>query len=304
MHPETITDPALSVVIPSYNRRDCVLALLADLERQEDARFEVIVVDDRSPDDTVTSIRERFPRVRLLVNPRNGGPAVSRNRGIRAARGEFVVGLDSDVTLPDRRLLARVLETFAERPEATGLAFRLLRPDGVSDDAPRWWHPLPVDRFADRAFETSYFSGTAHAFRREPLLATGLYPERFYMHYEEVELAFRVLDRDGTILYRPDLKVLHHANPVSRRNEIQVYYKPRNQILLAVACLPPGHGLRYALPRTAFQFLKAVGGRHLGDFLRAMRDAAKESRAMRNERTPLRAATMRRITSLRRGLPS
>ena len=72
----------ISVVIPSYNRRDCVLALLADVYAQEGVDMEVIVVDDRSPDNSVEAIRAAYPQVTLLVNEKNGGPAVTRNRGI------------------------------------------------------------------------------------------------------------------------------------------------------------------------------------------------------------------------------
>ena len=69
----------ISVVIPSYNRRDCVLALLADVYAQEGADFEVIVVDDRSPDNSAEAIRREFPQVTLLVNEKNGGPVLWSN---------------------------------------------------------------------------------------------------------------------------------------------------------------------------------------------------------------------------------
>ena len=110
----------LSIVIPSYNRRDCILSLLRDVYAQADADFEVIVVDDCSPDDSVPAIRREFPQVHLLVNTVNGGPCVTRNRGILAAKGEFIVGLDSDVTVPDRQLLTKVATAYAASPDATG----------------------------------------------------------------------------------------------------------------------------------------------------------------------------------------
>ncbi len=288
----------ISVVIPSYNRRDGMLALLADLRRQEGAEFEVVVVDDCSPDDSVERIRAEFPEVRVLVNETNGGPAVSRNRGIREARGEIIVGFDSDVTLPDAGLLARVAADFEAHPEATGLAFRLLSPDGVSEDEPRWWHPVPIEDYAGRSFPTPYFSGTAYAFRRRELVEAGMYPEILYMHYEEVELAYRILDNGGTILHRPELKVLHHANPVSRRSEIQVFYKPRNQILLAAACFPLTRALAYLLPRTTFQFLKACRMRSLPDFFRALGSARSLMPERLAERRPLNPETFRRIRAM------
>jgi GT2 family glycosyltransferase len=287
----------ISVVIPSFNRRECILQLLRDLYRQQGVDFEVIVVDDASPDDSVAAIRREFPQVRLFVNDVNAGPCVSRNRGVQAAEGEFIVGLDSDVTVPDRQLLARVLEKFSAAPDVSGFAFRIFEADGITDDKPRWWHPVPIERGKLRAFETDYFSGTAYAFRRSAMIRAGLYPEILYMHYEEVELALRVLDQGGSIAYDPDLTVVHHANPVSRRGLVQVYLKPRNQILLAVSCFPLSRLVSYLVPRSLSQFLKAVRNGHLREFRRAVKDALVRSQKI--ERRPLRPETLRAIKKLR-----
>lgn len=292
----------ISVVIPSYNRRDCVLALLADVYAQKDVEMEVIVVDDCSPDDSNEAIRRDFPQVTLLVNEKNGGPAVTRNHGIREANGDIIVGFDSDVTIPDEYLLSKVEKRFKDEPTVTGLAFRLLQPDGVSEDTPRWWHPVPIEKYADKSFLTSYFSGTAYAFRRPELVEAGMYPEILYMHYEEVELAFRILDAGGSILHCPELVALHHANEVSRRSEVSVFYKPRNQVLLAAACYPGIQAVKYALPRVCYQFVKACGGGHVKDFFRAMRSASKLLPMILENRKPLSSQTLQRIGSLKAGL--
>lgn len=279
-----------------------MLALLADLRRQEGAEFEVVVVDDQSPDDSVEAIRRDFPEVRLFVNERNGGPSVTRNRGIREARGGIIVGFDSDVTLPDTRMLEKVVAAFGEDGGASGLAFRILQPDGVSEDVGRWWHQVPPGSHAERVFSTSYFSGTAYAFRRDAVVDAGLYPEILYMHYEEVELAWRVLDGGGRIDYRPELKVLHHANPVSRRSQVEVFLKPRNQILLAVSCLPWPKALGYVIPRTGFQFCKSCAKGYLPDFVRAMRSAIDLLPRQLDARKPLKRETLARISKLRSGV--
>jgi GT2 family glycosyltransferase len=292
----------ISVVIPSYNRRDCVVALLRDVFAQQVVDFEVIVVDDCSPDDSVDTFRREFPQARIFVNEKNGGPAVTRNRGIREAKGDIIVGFDSDVTIPDVRLLLKVANRFNEHPQVDCLAFRLLKPDGKSEDTPRWWHPVPIDKFADKQFYTSYFSGTAYAFRREALVRAGMYPEILYMHYEEVELAYRILDGGGEILHCPDLVALHHANEVSRRSEVTVFYKPRNQILLAAACMPGISAVQYVVPRVIYQFAKACRGGHVKDFFRAMRSARAMLPDLMRVRKPLKIETLQRIIEMKHGL--
>lgn len=293
----------ISVVIPSYNRKDCILRLLRDLHAQTGAEFEIIVVDDCSPDDTVEAVRREFPGITLLVNERNGGPCVSRNRGVMAARGEIIVGLDSDVSLSDSELLAKVKSAFEERPEASGLAFRIFQPDGYSEDTPRWWHPVPVDLGKAREFETDYFSGTGYAFRRAPMVRAGLFPEILYMHYEEVELAYRILDQGGTLLYRPDLSVVHHANPVSRRSEIKIFYKPRNQVLLALRCYPVVRGVRYLVPRLAYGLLQGIRHGILGGWFRAMKSAAELAPRCLRERSALAGDCWNRMDRMKTLVP-
>lgn len=279
-----------------------MLALLEDVSKQQGVEFEIIVVDDQSPDNSVEAIKQAFPNVRLFVNEKNGGPAVTRNRGIREAKGDIIVGFDSDVTVPDPLCLQKVETAFAEMENAGGLAFRLLQPDGTTEDFARWWHPVPIESYADKRFETDYFSGTGYAFNRDILLRARMYPEILYMHYEEYELAFRVLDEGKAIVYCPNISVVHHEHQVSRRSEIKTFYKHRNQILVAVACYPWGKAFAYVLPRTVKSFLDAIRHGHLKAYFRALASARQLTPIRLKERKPLQPSTWKRIKQMRKGL--
>ena len=89
--------PVVSVVIPGYNGAAFIGETLQSLERQTLTGWEAIVVDDCSSDDTRDLVRA-WPdrRVRLIENAVNGGPVRTRNRGVAAARGRFIAGLDQD----------------------------------------------------------------------------------------------------------------------------------------------------------------------------------------------------------------
>jgi GT2 family glycosyltransferase len=300
METSSLPDPAFSVVIPSYNRKECLLRLLDGIYRQQCRDFEIIVVDDASSDDTVEAISRKFPNVRLLVNEVNSGPCVTRNRGITAAKGQYILGFDSDVSLADSDLFGKVQSAFKNHPSASGFAFRIFSPDGLTDDSPRWWHPKPIKDGKDQLFESDYFSGTAYAFSRETMVKAGLFPTVFYMHYEEVELAYRILDQGGTIIYDPSLTAIHHESKVAKRSRIQKYYKPRNQILLAASCFPKIKALRYLFPRMGYQLLKAISGFHLPSFFAALWDATKILPGLWPSRNPLKRETLDRISELRR----
>ncbi len=93
--------PLVSVVVPTCNRRAILEKCLSALARQTYPRYELIVVDDCSSDDTPELLRlfaEAHPALSLrwLRNTTHAGTNVSRNRGTHEARGELVAFLDSD----------------------------------------------------------------------------------------------------------------------------------------------------------------------------------------------------------------
>jgi glycosyltransferase involved in cell wall biosynthesis len=97
--------PEITVVIPTRNRWPLLSKTLAGALAQEDVAHEVIVVDDGSTDETAARLAEmNEPRVRTFRNERAHGVAEARNRGIAAARGEWVAFLDDDDLWAPRKL--------------------------------------------------------------------------------------------------------------------------------------------------------------------------------------------------------
>lgn len=89
--------PAVSIVIPTYNRAHLIERALRSVLAQTFQDFEVLVMDDASTDDTAgVMARIGDPRVRHIRSDRNLGPPAQRNRGLQNARAEFVAFQDSD----------------------------------------------------------------------------------------------------------------------------------------------------------------------------------------------------------------
>ena len=104
--PKPAATGPVSVVIPAVNHDKFILEAIASAVAQGDCVGEIIVVDDGSTDRTVALVEQlREPRVRL-IRQANAGPAIARNTGWRAARGEWIQFLDSDDTLPPNALAA------------------------------------------------------------------------------------------------------------------------------------------------------------------------------------------------------
>ncbi len=106
----------VSVIIPTWNRRELLQRALASVYAQTVEPGEVLVVDDGSSDDTAAMVRHRFPRAKLLGGAQNRGVSAARNLGIAAAEGRWLAFLDSDDAWREDKL-ERQLAALAAVPE-------------------------------------------------------------------------------------------------------------------------------------------------------------------------------------------
>lgn len=109
--------PAISVVMPVYNRASVVGEAIRSVLAQDFPDFELIVVDDGSTDGTADAVAAfDDPRIKLIQLAVNAGGNVARNRGIEVATGPLIAFLDSDDAYLPNKLEATV-QAFADRPE-------------------------------------------------------------------------------------------------------------------------------------------------------------------------------------------
>src|SRR4051812_3479744 len=117
--------PDISAIVPTYNRcallRQTIMSFIA--QTLDPVRFELIVVDDGSTDQTEKMVSEMRPHCRFRLRyhrmPRNGGPVLARNAGARMAESPLLAFTDSDCQVTPQ-WLAVALTAFAAEP---GLGF-------------------------------------------------------------------------------------------------------------------------------------------------------------------------------------
>jgi GT2 family glycosyltransferase len=195
--------PALSVVIPTYNRVARLRRVLAALQLQTypSEKFEVVVVSDGSTDGTDDYLSEVATpyQMRFVCQP-NQGPAAARNRGVELAWGTLVLFLDDDVVATPRLVDEHVAsheacdtDTVVIGPMATPPGFEM-RP------WVRWEQAMLYKQYRDMnegvyapTFR-QFYTGNASLPRRRFLDAGGF--DTRFRRAEDVELAYR-LDRGG-----------------------------------------------------------------------------------------------------------
>lgn len=213
-------EPRVSVVIPVHGKLAYTLACLRSLVRYEaQAPFEVIVVDDASPDDSA-AVLAQIRGLRFVRNASNLGFIGSCNAGAATANGEYLLFLNNDTQVtPD--WLDALLRCFAERPDCGIAGSRLVYPDGrlqeagglVFADGTCWntgrFEPRDASAFRYRR-ETDYVSGASLMIRREVFQRLGGFDMRYApAYYEDTDLAFAVRRIGLRVYYEPASLVIH-----------------------------------------------------------------------------------------------
>ncbi|MBA3935948.1 MAG: glycosyltransferase family 2 protein [Planctomycetes bacterium] len=129
--------PLVSIITPAYNAERFLAQTVASVQAQQHSNWEMLVVDDHSRDGTLVlarSLARTDDRIRVLRNPRNLGPGLTRDHGAGAARGRFVAFLDSDDLWPPAKLRLHLEFMVRARAAFSCTAYRRFRDagDGLS----------------------------------------------------------------------------------------------------------------------------------------------------------------------------
>jgi glycosyltransferase involved in cell wall biosynthesis len=169
--------PPISVIIPTFNRRESLTRALRSALAQTGAAYDIWVIDDGSTDGTGDMLRQEFPSVQYAWFP-NAGPAAARNRGIERSQGEWIAFLDSDDEWRPGKLQAQ-LEFFRAHPE-----YRIAQTEEIWIRNGRRVNPMKKHRkFGGQIFEKCLplclISPSAVMLQRSLLEETGLFDESF-----------------------------------------------------------------------------------------------------------------------------
>lgn len=107
----------ISVVIPLYNKRNCIASTIESVLSQTYSDFELIVVDDRSTDGSADVVRSIVDKRIRLIQKSNGGVSSARNVGIAAAKSDYVAFLDGD-DLWENGFLEEIARMIIDFPDA------------------------------------------------------------------------------------------------------------------------------------------------------------------------------------------
>ncbi len=252
----------LSIIIVNYNTCDLLRDCLSSIYRsQAGIAFEVIVIDNASPDNSVEMVSTEFPQVELIVSLANSGYACANNLGLRRAgflglgqaaphAPRYALLLNPDTVLPPMAL-ADMVAFMDERTDIGAAGPKLVKLDGSLDLACRRSFPTPEVSFyrmlglsklfphsrrfgrynmtyanPDELLEVDAVVGAFMLVRREAIDQAGLLDENYFMYGEDLDWAYRIKMKGWKIFYNPAVTVTHIKRASSRhslKDKIEFY---------------------------------------------------------------------------------
>jgi len=228
----------VSIIIPNYNGENLLKTNMPFILKAKDFADnkieEVIVVDDGSKDKSIDVIKKDFSWIKIIKHKINRGFSAAVNTGVRAAKGDLICLLNSDV-VPESNFLESVFPYF-HNSKVFAVSLNEVGEFG-------WARGFFADGFighasgqkSDVSHDTFWVSGGTGVYRRDIWMELGGMDEKLFspFYWEDVDLSYRALKRGYRLIWDPDAKVTHiHEATISRFSKTYVgRILERNQLL-------------------------------------------------------------------------
>ncbi|MBI3582469.1 MAG: glycosyltransferase family 2 protein [Nitrospinae bacterium] len=255
----------VSIVILTWNRKDDLIKTIDEvkkstyiyrghntptssppLEGWERGGMEIIVVDNNSEDGTPAVIKEKFPDVIFIRLEKNIGIG-GYNIGMRKARGEYIVLLDSD-SFPERNAIERMVKIFESDNKIGAVAFEVHNSQLTTNNL-----QLTTQFNLRRGRDVYGYNGAGVGIRKECLERAGYLFEPYFLYFNEQDHAFRILQSGYKIKFHPEIIAYHKTSASSRLSSSAPYFYTRNLLWLIWRFYP----IRYAFVSTILLFFYA-----------------------------------------------
>ena len=229
----------LSIIILSYNTKELTVKCLESIvsqymEQLENGEFEIIVVDNASTDGSPSVISNfQFPisNLKIIENKENVGFAKGCNVGAKAAKGEYVLFLNSDTEVLDRGFL-KMVEFLDKNPKIGILGGRLLNPDNSPQPSTgKFYTPFNLflmliggERFGllrkspKNIEKVDWVSGGCMMVKKDVFKKLKGFDENFFMYVEDMEICFRAKKLGFLTYFYPNISIFHKKLGSSNRS--------------------------------------------------------------------------------------
>lgn len=251
--------PSVTVVIPTFNKKNLLKECLDSLKWQTMKEFDIVVVDNGSTDGTAELLEEASTRLKVIKNKKNLG-FVAVNQGIKASKTKYIVLLNNDAIAEPNWLeeLVKGMENDEKvyfgaskilkmedktKLDSAGDGFNLGLMSGYSIG-----HDQDQSKFMDEQYCFSASGGGA-IYRKEIFEKIGLFDEKFFAYFEDIDLGFRAQFQGLRCKFFPKAILCHEGGSTAvHYSGFHLKQTDRNKMLVILKNMPVKFFWKYKKP--------------------------------------------------------
>jgi GT2 family glycosyltransferase len=245
--------PEIAAVLVDYNAGDELVRALESIAAElRGRRWEGVVVDNASNDESTAGVAAFAPTVRLIRNARNVGFGTAVNQGIAATTAPLVLIMNPDARL-EPGAIAGLEAVLAAHDSCALVGPRILNPDGSVQGSARGdpdmltglfgraalvrrlvpglavarRNVVPVDTVRSASLAVDWVSGACMLARRAALEGVGGFDEGYFLYWEDADLCRRLRGRGAEIRYVPGATAIHrvgHSSKTAQASSIRAFH--------------------------------------------------------------------------------
>lgn len=281
--------PLVSVITINYNQAELTFAFLESMQKISYPNYEIVVVDNNSPDRMIDETPNRFPEVKYIRSAENLGFAGGNNLGIAHSRGDYFLFINNDTEV-DPGFMEPLVERLSSSEKIGMVSPKILfhyAPDTIQYAGYTPFNFITIRnnlvgyRQKDstdfqEAGRTNLAHGAAMMVRKEAMEKAGLMADIYFLYYEELDWGVRIVRKGFDVWYEPASRVYHKESmSTGKDSPLKVYYMTRNRLLFTRRNVKGFRNLisilyqiGIAIPKNASIYLLARKWKHLSAVLR------------------------------------
>ncbi len=238
-------NPLISIITINFNNISVTFDLLLSIRECNYTNLEIIVVDNGSDLNPTEMIKEIFPEVKAIRSPKNLGFAGGNNLGIKYANGEYIFFVNND-TLFAENLIEELIKPFYEN-ERIGIispkVFYYEKPNIIQYAGATEINSLTGrnkvigqgkndDSKLYKSDFTYFAHGAAMIVRKSIVEKVGVFPEIFFLYYEELDYSYRIRKAGFKIYFNSKAVIYHRVSySIGEDSPLKTYFMARNRIM-------------------------------------------------------------------------
>ena len=267
----------ISIIIPHYNNYQILNDCLKSLYDSELHDSEIIIVNNKSTDDSIEKIKNQYPHITIISTTKNKGYAGGCNYGAREANGELLVFLNNDTEV-DKNWLNPLIQLLDSNPKIASVQPKIINKNNpkVFDYAgasggfiDKYCYPFSRGRIFNTIESDDgqynnikkifWASGTGFVTRKSIFKKIGGFDETLFAHMEEVDYHWKC-QLNGYEIYVNPNSIIYHlgGQTLSYHSAYKTYLNHRNSLLLLFSNYNLINTLKFLIPRIAMEFISCI----------------------------------------------